>query len=232
MKETLIKEMLKKNKELHKEFSRQYKFLGSGKFLSSYYDEEKNLVYKVFKLSVITEDKHGSRLTEYPDFVFEKIYNIKDSKKIKTLINELWKTSHDWAKFCMKNNDRFKHLPKVYDIYYYPEAFGFAYSTELLVSMNKYSCNKLDYLFAEGINACFYNRHHYNKNFLSLFNPNDFSMTQDSYKKRLRYVNTKELNKLSNIIYKKFSATEIDLHSQNFMFRKEDDFLIVNDPLY
>ena len=57
-------------------------------------------------------------------------------------------------------------------------------------------------------------------------------MTQEAYTKRLKYVKPKELKKLSNLIYKKFKSNEIDLHSKNFMFRKRDDCLIINDPLY
>lgn len=228
----LVQDMVKKNKELHKEFSQHYKFIGSGKFLASYYDEENKIVYKVFKLSVINIEEHCKRLTEYPEFVFQKIIKQKGSKQIKTLIKDLWKTPYEWAKFCLENNNKFSHLPKVYEIIHYPEAFGFAYATELLVSMNKYSSNKLNYLFANGINTCFYNRHHYNIDFLSLFNPLNFNMNQDAYKKRLKYVRIKELNKLSNLLYKKFSDTEIDLHSKNFMFRTNEDLLIINDPLY
>ena len=138
----------------------------------------------------------------------------------------------DFLKAVEVAADKFKNIPNVFEIFHYLEAFGFAYSTEYLESVKKYSSNKLDYLFIEGINNCFYSRHHYKKDFFEYFSPAYFSMTQEAYTKRLKYVKPKELKKLSNLIYKKFKSNEIDLHSKNFMFRKRDDCLIINDPLY
>lgn len=225
--------MIKKNKELHQEFSNRYKFIGAGKFMSSYYDEESNLVYKVFKLSILKKDnEHSKRVTEYPEHIFETIMNAKDSKKVQLLIDTIWKNNYEWPLFCMNNHHKFKNIPKVFEMLHYPEAFGFAYATEYLESVKKYSSNKLDYLFIEGIEKCFYYRHHYKKDFFEYFSPSHFLMTQEAYTKRLKYVKTKELKKLSNLIYKNFKSNQIDLHSKNFMFRKRDDCLVINDPLY
>jgi hypothetical protein len=225
--------MIQKNNELHKEFSNIYKFIGSGKFMAAYYDAETNLVYKVFKLSVLlTDTEHSRRVTEYPEYVFDTIMNAKESKKIKLLIEQIWKTDYNWPLFCKDNHYKIKHIPKVFEIIHYPEAFGFAYVTEHLESINKYSSNRLDYIFVRGINYCFYSRHHNKENFFDNFSPSSFSMTQDSYLKRLKYVKLKELKKLSNLIFKNFKHCQIDLHSKNVMFRKQDNCLVINDPLY
>ena len=233
----LINFAIKKNTELHKEFASKYKFIGSGMFLNAYYDELNNCVYKVFKLSFLKNKVHSKLVSNKEELISKIISNIlnekKEKKKIKLLISNIWKNNHDWPLFCLKKNNKYNHIPKVYDIKYHPENFSFSYTVEKLISINSFSKNKLDYTFISGIADCFNCSHTYpERSFLDYFSPDYFSMTQDSYIKRLKYVNIKELKKLSKEMKNNFSQYEIDLHSRNFMFREKDSLLIINDPLY
>ena len=226
---------LKKNKQLHKEFSRKYVYLGSGKFIKSYYDETTNSVLKVFRLDVLLHDTHSQTIHSnatgfFSDVIFPVVENAK--KTIQALRKYIWKGSLDCAEFCFKHCQDNEHLPYVHSIEYDNEHFAYIIKTEYLVHANRLGMNNI-YKFMKNLTDCIHYHKESNIPFNIYYTPHHFEMNSNQFKEYIELVNYHKMKRLSAQIKRSFKNYEIDLHSRNYMFRNnEKPIIVINDPLY
>lgn len=227
----LLKLAYKRNRALHSRLKRTYHVLGSGKFLTSYYDEKNDVVIKAFKLSVMKDKKHSLLISDDAEELFYQVFNdiIDNPEQVKdALIEYIFKTNLDWAYYCLENCRHNKHLPKVYEITIDPEHFSYVIKCERLFHLNKLN----DYRIYDFASELCGNIHSHMKS--NIVYPNDdelISPESDMFKHLVEYDLLKEL--LTDIS-QKFSSYTLDLHSKNIMFRLAgtEMNLILNDPFY
>lgn len=226
---------LRKNNALHKEYSKKYQFLGSGKFIKAYLDIETNTVLKVFRLDILMDQEHSKTISEDAIYFFNEILSpvFNNKKKLeKYLRRYIWKSSLDWAEFCFKNSSSNKHIPVVYNIEYDTEHFAYIIKTERLVHANKLKMPEI-YKFLDNLSDCFYYHKNSNDKFSKYFSPYYFNMSPDKFKQYLSMVDYNEIKEISHKLKRKFKNYTVDLHSRNYMFRNIDEpVLVINDPIY
>jgi hypothetical protein len=225
---------LKKNSELHKHFATNYKYLGCGKFISAYYDEANDCVYKVFRLKVLNDRYHSLCVCENaPEFFTDIIFPVVNNgnKIISQLKKHIWKTNLDWAEFCLKNCKKNEHLPYVESIEFDSEHFAYIIKTEPLVHANKINMKHI-YKFMGNLTDCIhYQREGYSFN--AFYSPYHFNMSSDIFKEYIKLIDYKKMKDLSTKMKKKFKDYSLDLHAKNYMFRNSEmPVLVINDPLY
>lgn len=224
------------NAILHDNLRKQYRYLGSGTFISTYYDSKTNMVIKAFRLDVMNDSHHSQTIAEdAPELFCELLQDIQDQpKKVTQVLKDyIFKTNLDWARYCKKNHKRNTHLPKVYDIKILPEYFAYIIYGERLyptAALGMRASYKFGNCLCTAMTECLTSQ---SKLSIYLY-PEYFGLRKDNYLKNMEYIEVEELNKLLNKLSKKFNNYTPDLHIRNLMFRIEENQkrLILNDPFY
>lgn len=227
----LLKLAYKRNRALHNELKKTYQVLGSGKFLTSYYDEKNDIVIKAFKLSMMKDKKHSLLISEDAEELFYQVFNdiIDDSEQVReALMSYIFKTNLDWAYYCLENCSNNKHLPKVYEVKIDPEHFAYIIKCERLFHLNKLN----DYRVYEFASEVCSNIHAHMKSNIIGELPDKLPIIPSEAFSAL--VEPERMQALITDISNKFSSYTLDLHSKNIMFRLSgtDVDLILNDPFY
>ena len=227
----LLKLAYKRNRALHSRLSKTYQVLGSGKFLTSYYDEKNDIVIKAFKLSVMKDKKHSLLISDNAEELFYQVFNdiLDDPEQVKNALTEyIFKTNLDWSYYCLENCSKNKYLPKVYEVIIDPEHFSYIIKCERLFHLNKLN----DYRIYEFTSELCANIHSHMRSNIVYDNDNELVYTySDKFSDFIEYNILKEL---ITDISTKFSCYTLDLHSKNIMFRLDGAAvnLILNDPFY
>lgn len=227
----LLKTAYKKNKKLHRDLKKTYRVIGSGKFLTSYYDETNDIVIKAFKLSVMKDKKHSLLIGDDAEELFYQVFNgiIDSPEEVKEALTQyIFKTNLDWAYYCLEHCNKNKHLPKVYEITIDPEHFSYIIKCERLFHLNKLNDYRV-YDFASELCSKIYSHMKSNITF-----DNDNEIINTSSEMFSEFIEYELLKELITDISTKFSYYTLDLHSKNIMFRLEGAAvnLILNDPFY
>lgn len=227
----LIKLAYKRNRALHSRLKRTYQVLGSGKFLTSYYDEKNDVVIKAFKLSVMKDKKHSLLISDDAEELFYQVFNdiMENPEQVKAaLIEYIFKTNLDWAYYCLENCSKNKHLPKVYEIIIDPDHFAYIIKCERLFHLNKLN----DYRIYDFANELCGNIHSHMKS--NIVYEHDTELVKTDSEMFSDFIEYNLLEDLIADISKKFSHYTLDLHSKNIMFRLDGTHvnLILNDPFY
>jgi len=227
----LLKFAYKRNRALHNQLKKTYQVLGSGKFLTSYYDKKNDIVIKAFKLSMMKDKKHSLLISEDAEELFYQVFNdiIDDSEQVRdALTSYIFKTNLDWAYYCLENCNKNKHLPKVYEVTIDPEHFAYIIKCERLFHLNKLN----DYRIYEFASEFCSNIHAHMKSNLICPHYNELAITPSETFSNL--VEIELMTELIADISSKFFYYTLDLHSKNIMFRLTgtDVDLILNDPFY
>ena len=227
----LLKLAYKRNRALHSRLKKTYQVLGSGKFLTSYYDEKNDVVIKAFKLSVMKDKKHSLLISDDAEELFYQVFNdiLDDPEQVKKALTEyIFKTNLDWAYYCLENCSKNKHLPKVYEVTIDPDNFSYIIKCERLFHLNRLN----DYRIYEFTSELCANIHSHMKSNIVYESDNELVHTpSEMFSDFIEYPLLKALiADISN----KFSYYTLDLHSKNIMFRLDgaDVNLILNDPFY
>lgn len=221
----------KRNRALHSRLKKTYQVLGSGKFLTSYYDEKNDVVIKAFKLSVMKDKKHSLLIGDDAEELFYQVFNdiVDDTEQVKqALIEYIFKTNLDWAYYCLENCSKNKHLPKVYEVTIDPEHFSYIIKCERLFHLNRLN----DYRIYEFASELCTNIHSHMKSNIIYDHEDELADTpSEMFSDFIEY---NLLKALIADISTKFSYYTLDLHSKNIMFRLDgtDVSLILNDPFY
>lgn len=228
---TLLKLAYNKNKLLHKSLKKTYQVLGSGKFLTSYYDEKNDVVIKAFKLSVMKDKKHSLLIGDNAEELFYQVFNdiIDDPDQIKAaLLEYIFKTNLDWSYYCLNHWQHNRYLPRVYDIVIDPEHFSYIIKCERLFHLNKIN----DYRIYDFASELCSNIQSYMRSTVVYEKENELSVVDSRNFSSL--VEHNLLKELIVDISNKFSQYTLDLHSKNIMCRLDCNKvdLILNDPFY
>lgn len=228
---SLLKLAYKKNNLLHKNLKKAYRVIGTGKFLTAYYDEKNDVVIKAFKLSVMKDKKHSLLISDNAEELFYQVFNdiMDDPEQItQSLLEYIFKTNLDWSYYCLYNWERNKHLPRVYDITIDPEHFSYIIRSERLFHLNKLNDYRI-YDFASELCCNIYS--HMRSNIVYDREQELVLSESDTFGSLIEY------SLLKNLIVDlstKFSQYTLDLHAKNIMCRLAGNQvdIILNDPFY
>lgn len=228
----------KKNKELHDHLKSQYQFLGTGKFVSTYYDSENDVVIKAFRLSMLKDPYHSKTVSDEAVSLFHDLFHEVDTEKKPKVTERLlrkyiFKTNLKWAEYCCKHHEKNSHLPKIYKVDVLPEYFGYVIYGERLFHTKELNATKI-YKFNSSICEIVSEYMNLGVDFKNSFNHFTFGLSENHYQRYMRYINRYEFGKLLKKLSKDFKDYTPDMHSKNIMYRinEKDVTLILNDPFY
>jgi hypothetical protein len=228
---SLLKLAYKKNNILHKNLKKAYRVIGTGKFLTAYYDEKNDVVIKAFKLSVMKDKKHSLLISDNAEELFYQVFNdiMDDPEQIKlALLEYIFKTNLDWSYYCLNNWQQNRYLPRVYDIIIDPEHFSYIIRCERLFHLNKMN----DYRIYDFASELCFNIQSYMRSNIVKEKEQELSVVNSH-----SFPSLIEHNLLKDLIVDiatKFSQYTLDLHSKNIMCRLDGNQIdiILNDPFY